>query len=290
MSRIQEIKIVRSLSDLSSSVVLLWTVGLLAMLALPAGAAGQSGTENTSRAPDIRRDDRFRFPTPPTPQLRAWISEYQPNSNEKKLLEVDAEDEQRFESVLRQRDTGIMRLFPVTSRRVISLAELAEGRRPGFSRFASMYSFTKGKHGSGLQGYVDPRLGWAELRYQDERFFSGFTGESLGVLVALGNIPLESVSAESDGVIGLTKITPPADHLEAGMLSRRNRAGFNLAKYHYGSSLPAAPDMTYALRSTSNKRADILVVFRVVRVRENGALTLVWRKLKVFPKPSWKRR
>jgi hypothetical protein len=44
------------------------------------------------------------------------------------------------------------------------------------------------------------------------------------------------------------------------------------------------------MRSTSNKRADILVGFRVVRVEENGSLTLIWRKLKVYPKPKWKRR
>ena len=48
--------------------------------------------------------------------------------------------------------------------------------------------------------------------------------------------------------------------------------------------------MTYALRSTSNKRADVLVGFRVVRVEENGSLTLIWRKLKVYPKPSWTSR
>ena len=47
--------------------------------------------------------------------------------------------------------------------------------------------------------------------------------------------------------------------------------------------------MTYALRSTSNKRTDILVSFRVVRVEENGSVTLIWRKLKAYPKPKWKR-
>ena len=49
-----------------------------------------------------------------------------------------------------------------------------------------LYSFSKMRHGNGLQGYVDPRL-WAwELRVQGSLPLAGFTGESLGVLVELG--------------------------------------------------------------------------------------------------------
>ena len=110
------------------------------------------------------------------------------------------------------------------------------------------------------------------------------------MLVALGDVPLETVTPESFGVTGLTNITPPADYFEAATLSRRNRAGFDLERFRYGSSLPVAENMTYVLRSTSNKRADLLVGFRVVRVEENGSLTLIWRKLKVYPKPAWKSR
>src|SRR6185295_1295542 len=134
------------------------------------------------------------------------------------------------------------------------------------------------------------RLGWAELRLINGRFFTGFTGESLGVLVALGDVALEDVNAETYGVTGLANIMPPADYFEAASLSRRNRAGFALERFRYGSSLPVAENMTYVLRSTSNKRADVLVGFRVVRIEENGSLTLIWRKLKVYPKPAWKRR
>src|SRR6185295_19487728 len=108
--------------------------------------------------------------------------------------------------------------------------------------------------------------------------------------VALGDVPLETVTPETDGVTGLANITPPADYFEAVSLSRRNRAGFALDRFRYGSSLPVAENMTYVLRSTSNKRADVLVAFRVVNVDENGSVTLLWRKLKVYPKPSWKSR
>jgi hypothetical protein len=219
-----------------------------------------------------------------------WVSEYEPNSLEKQLLAPAPEDEQRFAEFLQLPDTGVIKMFPPGRRRVISAGDLASGRRPGFSHYASLYSFTKEKHGNGLHGYVDPRLGWAELRLLNGRFVTGVTGESLGVLVALGDVPLETVTSETYGVTGLTNIIPPADYLEAASLSRRNRAGFALERFRYGSSLPVARNMTYVLRATSNKRADVLVGFRVIRFDENGSVTLIWRKLKVYPKPGWKRR
>jgi hypothetical protein len=226
----------------------------------------------------------------PAQVWNVWVSEYQPNDAEKLLLVPSPEIQQQFAEFLQRPDTGLIRMFPPLRRRVISVAELATGRRPGFGMYASLYSFSKEKHGNGLNGYVDPRLGWAELRLINGRFITGFTGEALGVLVALGDVPLETVTPESFGVTGLTNITPPADYFEAASLSRRNRAGFDLQRFRYGRSLPVVENMTYALRSTSNKRADVLVSFRVVRVEENGSLTLIWRKLKVYPKPAWKSR
>jgi hypothetical protein len=219
-----------------------------------------------------------------------WVSEYEPNAAEKLLLTPSPELQEQFSEFLQLPDTGLIRMYPPGRRRVISVTDLATGRRPGFGRYASLYSFTKEKHGNGLNGYVDPRLGWAELLLFNGRFITGFNGEALGVLVALGDVPLETVTSDSDGVTGLANITPPADYFEAVGLSRRNRAGFALDKFRYGSSLPVSENMTYVLRSTSNKRADILVGFRVVRVDENGSLTMIWRKLKAYPKPKWKRR
>ena len=266
-------------------IIIAW---LLVVAFTPASAQAPAEPEAGPRYPETTTPEDF--PRRIILRRNVWVYEYEPNTLEKKLLEPAPEDEQEYADFLHAHDGGLMRMYPPGRRRVVTLADLASGRRPGFGAFASLYSFSKAKHGNGLNGFVDPRLGWAELRLLNGRFITGFTGESLGVMVALGDVSLDSVTPDTYGVSGLTNITPPADYFEAASLSRRNRAGFALEKFRYGASLPVAEKMTYVLRSTSNKRADLLVGFRVVRVEDSGAVTVVWRKLKTYPKPSWKRR
>ena len=76
-----------------------------------------------------------------------WVTEYEPNDSEKALLAPSTEIEQQFADFLRLPDTGLIRMYPPLRRRVISVAELATGRRPGFGMYASLYSFSKAKHG-----------------------------------------------------------------------------------------------------------------------------------------------
>jgi len=265
-----------------------FAIAFLLCVVLP--AVGQSPVEQPPRVP---YPEGRRFPEPRRTGIRrdAWVNEYRFNSLEKRLLEASRSDQQRFASFLQQPDTGLIRIHPWGRRhRVVSIDELEDGRRPEFSLHASLYSFSKNKHGNGLNGFADPRLGWAELKFGDGKFFTGFTGESLGVLVALGDIPLDAVSPQMVGVEGLANIIPPADYLEASALSRRNRAGFEMDKFSYGSSLSAASNTTYVLRSTSNRRADLLIGFRVTRIEADGSATILWRKLRRYPKPEWKRR
>ena len=248
-----------------------FAIAFLLCVVLP--AVGQSPVEQPPRVP---YPEGRRFPEPRRTGIRrdAWVNEYRFNSLEKRLLEASRSDQQRFASFLQQPDTGLIRIHPWGRRhRVVSIDELEDGRRPEFSLHASLYSFSKNKHGNGLNGFADPRLGWAELKFGDGKFFTGFTGESLGVLVALGDIPLDAVSPQMVGVEGLANIIPPADYLEASALSRRNRAGFEMDKFSYGSSLSAASNTTYVLRSTSNRRADLLIGFRVTRIEADGSAT-----------------
>ena len=254
-----------------------------AVLGLCQATDSRDESEQTNEITSVKRRVLLR--------RNVWVSEYRFTSEEKRLLEPSSFDQRSAAAILQLPETGLVRLYPWSRRRMlISVGDLADGRGPDFNAHACTYSFSKERHGSGLNGYVDPRLGWAELKLGEGKFFTGFTGESLGVIVSLGDVPLETVAPESDGVIGLTNITPPADNLEASVLSHRNRAGFEMEKFKYGSALPVIANTTYVLRSTSNRRADLLIGFRVVREDPEGSVTIVWRKLKTYPKPTWKSR
>src|SRR4030095_1772915 len=129
-----------------------------------------------------------------------------------------------------------------------------------------MYSFARKKYGLGLNGWVDPRLGWAEIRLHRRILLSGFTGESIGLLVGLGDVPIEDVNLQTPGVTEVEGMAAPTDDLEAERFSRLSFEGFQRNGFNYRALLPISGKTTYALRSINNHRADILVTFRVVRL------------------------
>lgn len=243
---------------------------------LPSRRAPDRALRNDPRSTRIRRD--------------VYVVEYQPTKAEKKLLAPAAADLQTFANFIGSPDSGIVRIFPAGPWRVVSLDQLESRQTPEFKHFASRYSFTKTKHGQALQGYVDPGLGWAELKFEADMLTTAFTRSSVGLLVSLGNLPIETITATTPGAAAIDEFAGPRDHQEERNYILACREGFELNGFVYRASLPATVNTTYVLRSISNKRADVLVALRIVRVDENGSLTLIWRKLKTNPKPSWKRK
>ena len=259
-------------------------------LAAQTPIAVDTGSTQPSQPDPARGPDWPRRLGVPRLLWRPYVTEFRPNDAEKRLLLPSPEDEARFSSILRQPDTGLVRLYPVQRRsRVVSVEDLVAGKSPGFSSYACMYSFSRKKYGLGLNGWVDPRLGWAEIRLHRRTFRSGFTGESIGLLVGLGDVPIEEVKLQTPGVAEVDGLTAPTDDLEAERLSRLSFEGFQQDGFNYRALLPISASTTYALRSINNHRADILVTFRVVRLFQDGSLTILWKKLKVYPKPTWKR-
>jgi len=204
---------------------------------------------------------------------------------------VDSEEAKRFAGFLAQPDTGLVRLLPYESEGVVSAAEPKGYRRPGFAYFAATYSFSKRKHGYGLSGWQQfPFLGMAELKLTDDTLSTGFMPDSVGLMVRLGDVPLEPLTLKIDGVRQLAEMLPPSDQSAAMAQSEKSRRGIEVNGFQFVSIMPATLNTTYALRSTLNRRADVLVCFRIVQLAPDGGITVLWRKLKDYPKPSWKRK
>jgi hypothetical protein len=219
-----------------------------------------------------------------------YVEQYHPTKSEKQLLTPSTNDLDRFADFLRQPDSGLIKIFPENRRGVVSVQQLERAQSPGFINFASTYSFTKTKHGQSLQGYVDPGLGWGEIKFDADALTTAFTRSSIGLLVSLGDVPLEKITVATAGAAAIADFKPPRDFTEERQFIRACREGFQFKGFVYRASLPATVNNTYVLRSINNERADIFVALRIIREDEDGSLTMLWRKLKTNPKPSWKRK
>lgn len=219
-----------------------------------------------------------------------WVREFVPNSTEKQLLTVAQEDLQKYAGFLRQPKTGTFRLLPYyPSGRIISANSPDIAWRRGFSFFASAYSFAKKKHGHGVNGKGDPNFGWSELRLKDGILRSGIMDQSLGLMVQLGDVPLDEVTTDTAGVSELADLLPPTDLSGAAALFKKHLYGYRLDGFDYGLKMPAVVNTTYVLRSMLNRRADHLIAFRVVSQDDEG-ITIVWKKLHEYPKPLWAKK
>lgn len=224
------------------------------------------------------------------PKKEGWLRDYQPNDMEKRLLVLSPEDQKKFAHLINQPDAGGFRLFspPFVGSRVISIDSPKFSRRPGFSLYASSYSFTKKKHGHGVNGWSrDANWNLMDLRLINGRFLSAVAAESLGLMVQLGDVPLDEINEQTYGVPELAEFVPPTDYRTVASLFEKNRCAYQRNGFRYGSSAVAVVNNTYVLRSTLNRRADQLIAFRVIREDDEETRSIIWRKLKNYSKPSW---
>lgn len=185
---------------------------------------------------------------------------------ELELLSPAAEDRAQFAEFLLQRDTGLARLLPREKyREKLTIRE--GGAYYSFTRLSNSYD-------------RDPQIG-----FEQESFSTGFAGANFGFLASLGDIPLESVGLDHEGVQYLAAFVSPTLEPEAREQQRRSGNGFEIGRNRYKGHLPVMVGGTYVLRSVGYDRFDVLVAFRVVRQDTDGSVILLWKKLREFPTP-----
>lgn len=211
----------------------------------------------------------------------------------KRLLLPSVEEREAFAAFLRQPNTGIMRLLPQSDCREDPRLLHANGSCvdaiPPVPGGGSFYSFRSGGHQWGQR---------ADVWLRDGVFRVGFAGESLGLLTALGDVPLDAVTLDRAGVDYLAAFSPPTSLDGAQRQYELNRVGFRVRNHVYGAAMYVRPAMTYVLRSITykadteqskmRKPADVLVSFRVVSRAADGSVTLVWKELQRRKSPKLK--
>lgn len=253
-------------------------VGALALLASSL-ASGQM-RQGSSVPVDPDRDAKPQeYPIKELGTRRMQYEHWFPlGKREQKLVAPSPEDERRFEAFLREKNTGLVRLFPYQGQQdegfSVSTTAGPLARVWGGGGF---YTFTHRTHMSGQ---------WTEILLDEDGFTADVSRDSIGIIANLGAAPLESLTTESSAVAPLARYTPARDPAKAVNEAARIRAGFRDGQFEYAASRAVEPGATYVLRSILYDRVDSLVVFRVVRKMDDGSVTLLWRRLRAYDTPK----
>ncbi len=192
-------------------------------------------------------------------------------AREATLLAPSDEDRKAYAEFLAQHGTGLVRLLP-RERWMGKLSTNGDGAYYSFARRSQEYGYG------------------SDLSLEQDTLSVGFAGADFGFMVNLGNVPLETVTADSEAVRFMASYETPSAEPEARKAYRLFGAeGQQAGQWTYKSRLPIFVNNTYALRSVNYDRSDVLVVFRVVRKDFDGSAVILWKLLAKYPKPALQR-
>lgn len=193
---------------------------------------------------------------------------------EEKILAVADSDREENASFLSQPDTGIIRLLPRET------YDGAKKRGLAITGGGAFYCFALATH--------DYSRG-ADVMLEQGDFSGGFAGADYGMLLNLGDVPLDQVVPDHVAVHSLLKYMPTNAEPDARKAQRALWQGMDLSGVVFKKRMPAKVANTYLLRSVNFGGYDIAVAFRVTRKDTDGSMILLFKVLKRFPKPDLER-
>jgi hypothetical protein len=192
---------------------------------------------------------------------------------EDQFLAPDKADRQTYEELLAKPNTGLIRLLPREKFGDFEKSPKTLTIRGG----GAYYSFAKLTHEYGYG---------SDIELSREVLSVGFAGADYGMLVKIGNVPLDEVTVEHPVVEYLASYKAAASEPEARIEQRRFGEGSEIEGTVYKERAPLEVGASYVLRSINFDISDVLVTFQVVRRDDDGSAVLVWRLLKKYDTPS----
>jgi len=213
-----------------------------------------------------------------------------PGGRELRVLAPDPALSARYAELLTRRDSGIFKLVRdagcAENARVLNASE--ECLKYQFPGAGNSFSFR-------TESYRIRHL--ADLTYEAGSFLMPGV-HMYGLMVDLGDVPLEPVDLQTRGVRYLTALQPTNDYAKAVEMDKQAEAGIWQDGFIYRRGLPAADGHTYVSRSIAyqgrvmkaipgaqynelefDKRRDVITAFKVVQTDPDGAVTIVWTQL-----------
>jgi len=192
----------------------------------------------------------------------------------KGLLAPSAQDRLTYESFLRERKTGLIRLMP---RESYDWETYHAKKQVAIRGGGAYYSFANLTH---AYGYGN------DLALERNVLSVGFAGKDYGMLTNLGDRSLEEITLDDPGTRFISQYKPARREGAARSEFRRFQAGVMIDGALYRSRLPLQLGATYLLRSIVYRESDVLVAFRTVRKDSDGSVIIAWKLLKKYPVPE----
>ena len=213
-----------------------------------------------------------------------------------RLISPSIEDSTKYATFLKLPHTGLIKLFPemdCSSKNVVRV----DGPCEKYIPFSNAYSFRK---------IMYPQKALADLRLKENTLFTDGIFSN-GMILALGDIPLETVSANIAGMDFLFEFKSARENNEIIAKSKELGQGIKVGNYQYSNHFTAFENTTYVLRTIAyrgsitktipgfpwaynllegDKRIDVIIAFRIVRKDSDGSLTLLWKELQRKDSPK----
>ena len=206
---------------------------------------------------------------------------------DKKLIEPDATDIAKFQTLLNKSGYGIAKLLnskcPAEATNVY-LVSADDGCANSLPGNGAHFSFRRREH-------IAPV--YADIKIKDGKFIVGsfFTQ---GLIVSLGEIGVEEIGLNTAGVKYLAAFEPAKDRDGAQKQTAEITRGRTDDSYFYSGSAEIKENQAFVLRSvayrtgseTGDKRRDVIIAFQVVRQDDEGNVTLIWKELQNKESPK----
>ena len=194
---------------------------------------------------------------------------------EDQFLSPAEQDRAAYKELLSQPDTGLIRLLPreVYESEVYKKNQKTLTIRGG----GAYYSFATLTHEYGYGSDLELSSGYLSV---------GFAGADYGMMIDLGEVPLDEITSDYPGARSLADYAAAKDESQARAEHRQIQAGRILDGATFQSRLPVKIGSTFLVRSINYNYTDVLIAFQVVRKDTDGSVIIVWKLLKRFPKPE----
>lgn len=223
------------------------------------------------------------------------------------LLAPSVEDSEKYKTFLKGSKTGLFRLFPNIRCETKNLVRV-DGACENFVPGGSTFSFRRKTHGA-VDFYTETRdlFYFYDLRLDGDDLL---TDASLaqGIMVPLGDIPLDAVSLDSNGMRFLNDFKAEVDNEKVRKQFAEIAGVVQADDFYYSKRVRAVENTTYALRViaygtqtkiafrrqrddsrrgflkflkvNTDKRVDVTIAFRVIRKDPNKSVSILWKELK----------